>query len=162
LARVDKKWALNDGQSPNFRVVRVHVSTGYNRVERNRRASRNGRVSSSPTRNPSRSDSQTCASLFIPAAAPLHAICFRSAQPWHAPSPPRARAPDGQDAHHRLDDDVGVVVLLHVVQPDEPRHVVNPCRAPKPTAKELVSPGGAYPLLGSEIQRPICQADGAV
>ena len=31
-----------------FRVVRVHVSTGYNRVEGNRRASRNGRVSDLP------------------------------------------------------------------------------------------------------------------
>ena len=32
-------------QRQNFRVVRVHVSTGYNLVEGNRRASRNGRVS---------------------------------------------------------------------------------------------------------------------
>jgi hypothetical protein len=44
LARRDRKWSLNDGQSPNFRGVRVHVSTGYNRAEGNRRASRNGRV----------------------------------------------------------------------------------------------------------------------
>jgi hypothetical protein len=43
---------LNDGQIPNVRVVRVRVSTGYTRVEGNRRASRNGRVSSSPTEIP--------------------------------------------------------------------------------------------------------------
>jgi hypothetical protein len=36
---------MNDGQIPNFRGVRVHVSTGYTRVDGNRRASRNGRVS---------------------------------------------------------------------------------------------------------------------
>jgi hypothetical protein len=32
LARGDRKWPLNDGQIPNFRGERVHVSTGYNRV----------------------------------------------------------------------------------------------------------------------------------
>jgi hypothetical protein len=36
-----RKWSLNEGHSPNFRGVRVHVSTGYNRVEGDRRASRN-------------------------------------------------------------------------------------------------------------------------
>ena len=36
----DRKWSLNDGQIPNFRVVRVALGTGYNRVEGNRRASR--------------------------------------------------------------------------------------------------------------------------
>jgi hypothetical protein len=36
---------LNDGQSPSFRVVRVALGTGYNRVEGNRWAPRNGRVS---------------------------------------------------------------------------------------------------------------------
>jgi hypothetical protein len=45
-----EKWPLNEGQITKFRVV--YVSTGYNRVEGNRRAPRNGRVSSSPTRNP--------------------------------------------------------------------------------------------------------------
>jgi hypothetical protein len=35
-------------QIPNFRGVRVHVSTGYNRVEGTRRASRNDRVSDLP------------------------------------------------------------------------------------------------------------------
>jgi hypothetical protein len=35
-----------------MRVVRVHVSTGYNRVEGNRRASRNGRVSHLPPEIP--------------------------------------------------------------------------------------------------------------
>jgi hypothetical protein len=38
---------------PHVRGVRVHASTGYNRVDGNRRASRNGRVSSSPAQNPS-------------------------------------------------------------------------------------------------------------
>jgi hypothetical protein len=53
-ARGDRKCPVNDIQIPNFRGVRVHVSTGHNRVEGNRRASRNGRVSSSSTRNPYR------------------------------------------------------------------------------------------------------------
>jgi hypothetical protein len=43
---------LNDEQIPNFRCVRVHVSTGYNSVEGNRRASRNGLVSVLPPENP--------------------------------------------------------------------------------------------------------------
>jgi hypothetical protein len=54
---------LNDGKITSFRGVRVHVSTGYTRVEGNRRASRNSRVSSSPTRNPTRHDSQLSASM---------------------------------------------------------------------------------------------------
>ena len=45
LARGDRKCSLNDGRIPNVRGVRVHVITGYNRVEGNRRASRNGLVS---------------------------------------------------------------------------------------------------------------------
>jgi hypothetical protein len=44
----DRKWPLNEEHTPNFRGVRVHVSTGYKRVEGNRRASRNGRVSDLP------------------------------------------------------------------------------------------------------------------
>jgi hypothetical protein len=54
LARRDRERPLNDGQIPNFRV-RVHASTGYHRVEGNRRASRNGRVSDPP---PCQFDSQ--------------------------------------------------------------------------------------------------------
>jgi hypothetical protein len=65
LARGDRSWPLNDGQIPNSRGVRVHVSTGYNRVEGNRRAPRNGRVSCSPTRNPLR-----FATLFIAVTLP--------------------------------------------------------------------------------------------
>jgi hypothetical protein len=42
LARGDRKCSLNEGRIPHFRGVRVHVGTGYNRVEGNRRASRNG------------------------------------------------------------------------------------------------------------------------
>jgi hypothetical protein len=62
LARGDREWSLNDGQIPNFHGVRVHVSTGYNRVEANRRASRNGRVSDqNPKPLPSRF--ATCSSL---------------------------------------------------------------------------------------------------
>ena len=38
LARGDRKWPLNDGQIPHVRGVRAQVSTGYNRVEGNRRA----------------------------------------------------------------------------------------------------------------------------
>jgi hypothetical protein len=37
---------------PVYHVVRVHVSTGYNRVEGNRRVSRNGRVSDLPPEIP--------------------------------------------------------------------------------------------------------------
>jgi hypothetical protein len=48
LARRDREWSLNDGRIPNPDVVRVAAGTGYNRVEVNRRASRNGRVSSRP------------------------------------------------------------------------------------------------------------------
>jgi hypothetical protein len=44
-ARGDRNRPSNDGQIPNVRGVRVHVSTGYNRGEGNRRASRNGRGS---------------------------------------------------------------------------------------------------------------------
>jgi hypothetical protein len=39
---------LERGQIPNCRGVRVHVSTGYNRVKENRRWLRNGRVSDPP------------------------------------------------------------------------------------------------------------------
>jgi hypothetical protein len=49
-----QKMTLNDGQIPTFPGVRVALTTGYHRVEGNRRASRNGPVSD-PTRNPSRS-----------------------------------------------------------------------------------------------------------
>jgi hypothetical protein len=52
LARRERKWSLNEGQIPNSRGVRVGLGTGYNPDERNRRASRNSRVSSSPTRIP--------------------------------------------------------------------------------------------------------------
>ena len=45
---------MNEGRIPNLhvRVVRVHVSTGYSRVEGNRRTSRNGRVSDLPPEIP--------------------------------------------------------------------------------------------------------------
>jgi hypothetical protein len=43
---------LNDAQIPITRGVRVHVSMGYNRVEGNRRASRNGLVSDLPPEIP--------------------------------------------------------------------------------------------------------------
>jgi hypothetical protein len=48
LARGDRERSLNEGQIPNVRVVRVALGTGYHRVEGNRRASRNGRVSDLP------------------------------------------------------------------------------------------------------------------
>jgi hypothetical protein len=40
-----QRWSLNDGQTTNACVVRVAPGAGYHRVEGNRRASRNGRVS---------------------------------------------------------------------------------------------------------------------
>jgi hypothetical protein len=46
-----QKMAL-EGQTRNFRGVRVYVRSGYNRVEGNRRASRNGLVSSLPPEIP--------------------------------------------------------------------------------------------------------------
>jgi hypothetical protein len=52
FARRDRKWSLNDGQIPNFHVVRVALGKGYNRVEGNRRASRTSRVSDLPAENP--------------------------------------------------------------------------------------------------------------
>jgi hypothetical protein len=52
LARGDREWSLNDGRIPNVRVVRVHASTGHNREEGNRRASRNGPVSDLPPEIP--------------------------------------------------------------------------------------------------------------
>ena len=48
--RVWHGMVLERWTNPNTRVVRAALGTGYNRVEGNRRASRNGRVSSSPTR----------------------------------------------------------------------------------------------------------------
>jgi hypothetical protein len=60
-----QRMALERGaQLPNFHGVRVALDTGYHRVEGNRQASRNGRVSLSPTRNPHRyTISQRCPSL---------------------------------------------------------------------------------------------------
>jgi hypothetical protein len=58
LARGDRNLLLERGTNPKRpRRTCKYVSTGYNRVEGNRRASRNGRVSDLPTRNPS-NDSQ--------------------------------------------------------------------------------------------------------
>ena len=37
LARREREWPLNDGQIPNFRGARVHVSTGYVSREIDRR-----------------------------------------------------------------------------------------------------------------------------
>jgi hypothetical protein len=58
VARGGREWPLNDGQIPNFRGVRVHASSGYNRVEGNRR----GLVSALPPKS-LRYDSQTFPSL---------------------------------------------------------------------------------------------------
>jgi hypothetical protein len=51
---------LNDGRIPNTRVARVAPGTGYNRVEGNRRASRNGRVSDLPPEIPNATISNFC------------------------------------------------------------------------------------------------------
>jgi hypothetical protein len=48
LAWGDREWSLNDGQIPYFRVVRVALGMGYNRVEGTRWTSRNGLVSDLP------------------------------------------------------------------------------------------------------------------
>ena len=61
----DRKRPLNDGQIPNFRVVRVHVIAGYNRVEGNRRASRTGLVSDLPPETPHVTDAQPFSSLYF-------------------------------------------------------------------------------------------------
>ena len=50
LGTGDRKWSLNDGQIPNSRVGHVALGMGYNRIEGNRRASRNGLVSDLPLR----------------------------------------------------------------------------------------------------------------
>jgi hypothetical protein len=52
LAWGDREWSLNDGQIPYFRVVRVALGMGYNRVEGTRRTSRNGLVSDLPPEIP--------------------------------------------------------------------------------------------------------------
>jgi hypothetical protein len=67
-----RKWSLERCTNPNCRGVRVHVSTGYNRVEVNRRASRNGRVSSSPSRTPYPSDSP-----LLPLVNPLKRVRYQ-------------------------------------------------------------------------------------
>jgi hypothetical protein len=70
-ARRDREWSSNDEQIPNF-VVRVHMSTGDNRVEGNRRTSRNGSVSDLPPETPHvaiRNLSHRC----TPCALDLHA-----------------------------------------------------------------------------------------
>jgi hypothetical protein len=51
----DLGWCGAEGHRPNFRGLRV--ASGYDPGERSRRAWRNGRASSSRTRNPYRSDS---------------------------------------------------------------------------------------------------------
>jgi hypothetical protein len=47
-----EKRSLNEGRIPNPNGVRVAPGTGYHRVEGNRRASRNGRVSDLPPETP--------------------------------------------------------------------------------------------------------------
>jgi hypothetical protein len=47
-----QKWPLNDGQIPNSNILRVALGTGHNRVEGNRRASRNDPVSDLPPEIP--------------------------------------------------------------------------------------------------------------
>jgi hypothetical protein len=71
LAPGDRKWSLNDGQIPNFRGVRVHVSTGYNRVEGNRWALRNGLVSDLPPEIPHVTIRNFCMSATTP-TGPTH------------------------------------------------------------------------------------------
>jgi hypothetical protein len=77
LARGDRKWPLKDGQIPNFRGVRVALVTGYHRVEVNRRASRNGRVSDLPPET----CSLTCRFVTFSIAVAVHrgAACVRGA-----------------------------------------------------------------------------------
>jgi hypothetical protein len=74
-----QKWSSNEGQIPNTRGVRVHVSTGYHRVEGNRRASRNGRVSDLPP--------ETLRSVLTSSCG-----CV--------PSSPRTRVPPSSVNHH--------------------------------------------------------------
>jgi hypothetical protein len=52
LTRSDRKWPLNDGPQPNPNGIPLAPGTGYHRVEENRRASRNGRVSDLPPEIP--------------------------------------------------------------------------------------------------------------
>jgi hypothetical protein len=66
------------GRIPSPNVVRVALDTVYNRVQGNRRASRNGRVSSSPTRNRSRHDSRLFDRLKCPNLLPDTSGCGRA------------------------------------------------------------------------------------
>ena len=61
-----QKMALNEGQISRFRGVRVALGTGYHRVEGNRRASRNGGVSSISHPKPLTLRFATFASLCAP------------------------------------------------------------------------------------------------
>jgi hypothetical protein len=107
LARRDREWSLNDGQIPNRRVIRVHVSTGYHRVEGNRRASCNGPVSDLPPETPT-SRFATC--MYRPSedlshpknSDPPHGGMFGSAGA-HTPSwVYRRRAHGPTLEHHQL------------------------------------------------------------
>ena len=66
-------------ESQTFRGVRVDVSMGYNRVEGDRRAWRNGRVSDLPPETPYTSNSQ-----LLHRCAPIQPVpaWFRSESPW--------------------------------------------------------------------------------
>jgi hypothetical protein len=65
----ENEWPLHKGKLPISRGVRVHVSAGYNRVEGNRRASRNGLVGDFPPK------SITSRSLY--AAQRLHLAVYK-------------------------------------------------------------------------------------
>ena len=80
-----QKMFLERWGNPKLPRVRVHVSTGYHPVEGNRRASRNGRVSSSL---PPEAPSVTAVAYPARAAPP--------AAPAPATAPPRGRAWGGR------------------------------------------------------------------
>jgi hypothetical protein len=71
LVQHGREWPLNDGQIPYPNVVCVALGTGYNRVDGNRRASRNGLVSDLPPEIPNANDSATFSSLYHTPGRPL-------------------------------------------------------------------------------------------
>ena len=61
---------MNDAQTPNFRGVRVAPGTGYHRVEANRRASCNGRVSHLPPEIPNVTIRNLCIAVWVTEGGP--------------------------------------------------------------------------------------------
>jgi hypothetical protein len=72
---------LNEGRTPHVRGVRVALGTGYNLVEGNRRASRNGRVSDLSPETPNVTIRNLCIACTCKPTSPLGTILSPSPRP---------------------------------------------------------------------------------